>query len=331
MLISRYYKFRYLSLGLLALVMINTTLYSPAAGSQGVAAPFQEHGITANNFMFYHGNLEVAAEFYTDVLGFKKVLDYGTAVMFQIADTSYITLVRGNKKKHNLGGPRPVTVSLVTDELEQWHSHLSHRGVEIIHKEMKGANLRQYSFVALDPAGYYLQFTRINVHPQNKKFLQGLNFLTPVVANPSGKRVDAPPLTVKATITSFYYRGLKTTRKFYEKALGFEIAVEQDETRTYHTSPSGYFRLVDDVHGLHKSSEDISQRKGVMLSLYTDNVDAWFDAIVDHKDITMRTPNMVDIENLREFSFNDPGDYAIEFNYFKATDANRLLLELLNR
>ena len=104
--------------------------------------------------MFYYRDLEAAEKFYGEVLGFEQVLDYGAAKMYQIAATSYITLVRGSKEKHNLGGPNPVTITLVTDELQAWYSYLSQQGVSIKQEEMTAADHLQQSFVALDTEGY---------------------------------------------------------------------------------------------------------------------------------------------------------------------------------
>ena len=57
--------------------------------------PYQQFGITANNVFLYYEDFETAAEFYNDVLGLKQVLDIGTAKMYHVANTSYVTLVRG--------------------------------------------------------------------------------------------------------------------------------------------------------------------------------------------------------------------------------------------
>jgi catechol 2,3-dioxygenase-like lactoylglutathione lyase family enzyme len=313
------------------LLMCFSIVYSAVSNSDESPDPVKEFGITANNFMFYHENLEAAVAFYEDVLGLYKVLDYGTAVMFQIADTSYITLVRGSQLKHNLSGEHPVTVSLVTDELEKWYTYLSQQSVQMLHKNMKGGNSPEHSFIALDPAGYYLQFLRINSHAENIELLTALDQVKPLPVKPKQQDSHDLSLGIKATITSFYYQDLESVERLFEHALGFPMVNRKNGARTYHTSTTGYFRVVEGTDGLHKPSKDLSQRKGVMLSLYTDNVDAWFDIVTKQEYITMRTPKMIDIENIREFSFNDPGDYAVEFNYFKATEANRLLLKSMNR
>lgn len=313
------------------LLVCFSIVYSAVSNSDESPDPVKEFGITANNFMFYHEDLEAAAVFYEDVLGLYKVLDYGTAVMFQAADTSYITLVRGSQLKHNLSGEHPVTVSLVTNELDEWYTYLSGQGVQIKHKNMKEKNSPEHSFIALDPAGYYLQFVRINSHAENVELLAALDQVKSLRVKPKQGDSHKLSLGIKATITIFYYQDLDPVERLYEQALGFPVVNRKNGARTYHTSTTGYFKAVEGTDGLHKPSKDLSQRKGVMLSLYTDKVDAWFDVITKQENINMRTPKMVDIDNIREFSFNDPGDYAVEFNYFKATQTNRLLLETMNR
>jgi predicted enzyme related to lactoylglutathione lyase len=297
--------------------------------ARAAETPLHEFGITANNFMFYHEDLEAAAKFYEEVIGLRKVLDYGTAKMYRLAGTSYITLVRGRSDRHNLGPSKPVTVSLITDDLQAWHSHLTGQGVPIEHEQLSSDGLAQNSFVALDPAGYFLQFLRFNKHEQNEVVLRALNESEPIYANPGVNGTAGPTLGIRATVTSFYYRNLGAAQDFYEQELGFELATDQGIARIYRTSPTGYFRLAGPAGGLHAPTDDIGQKKGVMLSLYTDNVDAWFDFIVDRDEVVMRTPEMVDIENLREFSFNDTGQYSVELNFFKDTHANRQLRELL--
>lgn len=316
----------------LGLVSVLLIALSAAMGNWSLRAadtPFHDFGITANNFMFYHKDLEAAAEFYEDVIGLQKVLDYGTAKMYRLAGTSYITLVRGRADRHNLGPSKPVTVSLITDDIQAWHNHLVGENIQIEHEQLSGDGLAHDSFVALDPAGYFLQFMRINPHEQNEVLLQTLNQSEPIYAKPVVSGATGPTLRIRATVTSFYYKDPGAAQNFYERELGFQLVTDEDIARIYQTSPTGYFRLVGAGGGLHAPTEDIGQKKGVMLSLYTDNVDAWFDFVVDQDEVVMRTPEMVDIENLREFSFNDTGKYSVELNYFKDTPANEQLREIL--
>lgn len=317
------------AIGLISGLIIGYYVAPGSSLSLAADTPVHDFGITANNFMFYHEDLEAAAKFYEDVIGLPKVLDYGSAKMYRLAGTSYITLVKGRSDRHNLGPSKPVTVSLITNDLQAWHTYLVGQNVPIEHEQLSSDGLALDGFVTLDPAGYFLQFMRINPHEQNEALLRALNQLEPIYVNPAVSGTAGPTLGIRATVTSFYYKDLGAAQDFYQQELGFELVTDQGIARIYQTSPSGYFRLVGPTGGLHIPTDDIGQKKGVMLSLYTDNVDAWFDFIVDQDEVVMRTPEMVDIEHLREFSFIDTGQYAVELNFFKDTQANKELREIL--
>ena len=77
-------------------------------------------GIQANLVFFYYQDLEAAQRFYEDVIGLEMVLDYGFARLFRITQTFYIGLVDEKKGMHSSDEPKTVTLSFVTEEIDEW-------------------------------------------------------------------------------------------------------------------------------------------------------------------------------------------------------------------
>jgi hypothetical protein len=56
---------------------------------QEIQEKTEDLGIQANMVFFYYPDLEEAEQFYAEVLGLKKVLDYGFAKILRISRTIY--------------------------------------------------------------------------------------------------------------------------------------------------------------------------------------------------------------------------------------------------
>ena len=87
--------------------------------------------IQANLVFFYYPDLEEAERFYGDILGLEKVLDYGFAKIYRISLSTFIGLVDETKGMHDPSEPKTVTLSFVTQEIDQWYQYLKSQEVEI--------------------------------------------------------------------------------------------------------------------------------------------------------------------------------------------------------
>ena len=85
------------------------------------------------------------------------------------------------------------------------------------------------------------------------------------------------------TITFFYYEDVSAIAPFYEDLLGFEKTMDKDWVRIYRITPTSSVGLVQQGHGFH----DVSDEKPVMLSIITENIDAWYDFLVE-ADVVIR-------------------------------------------
>ena len=144
--------------------------------------------IVATNAFYYYRDVEGAWAFYTEVLGFPTVADYGFAKILRVGPTSYLTLVDETEGMHSSEEPKSVTLAIISDEVEGWWDYLSGLGVEMRaglgNEEGIVEEGRPHDgFVAIDPEGYLLEFERFNPHPENEALLPILNGVEPLYPN----------------------------------------------------------------------------------------------------------------------------------------------------
>jgi catechol 2,3-dioxygenase-like lactoylglutathione lyase family enzyme len=131
-------------------------------------------GVQANVIFLYYKDIPAAQRFYEDILGLTLAVDQGFAKIYQVSPTSFIGLVDESQGLHRASEAKPVTVSFVTDQVDEWYAYLVSRGVK-----MRGpiGDARRHptrGFVAYDAEGYFLEFERFLDDPQNTKLLDAL-------------------------------------------------------------------------------------------------------------------------------------------------------------
>jgi predicted enzyme related to lactoylglutathione lyase len=131
-------------------------------------------GVQANIVFLYYKDVPAAQRFYEDVIGLTLTVDQGFSKIYQVSPTSFIGLVDESQGLHRASEAKAVTVSFVTEQIDEWYAYLQSKGVK-----MRGAigNATRHptrGFVAYDPEGYYLEFERFLEHPQNTKLLDAL-------------------------------------------------------------------------------------------------------------------------------------------------------------
>jgi catechol 2,3-dioxygenase-like lactoylglutathione lyase family enzyme len=125
-----------------------------------------------------------------------------------------------------------------------------------------------------------------------------------------------------ATITFFYYEDVEAAAAFYERILGFEMTMNQDWVKILRITPTSSVGLVQQGRGFH----DVSEDKPAMLSIVTENIDAWYDFLVE-ADVVIRKelpdkqtkPKPTDAP-VRGFVVEDPGGYTVEFFSWQNTE-----------
>jgi catechol 2,3-dioxygenase-like lactoylglutathione lyase family enzyme len=286
------------------------------------------HSLTpflANNAFFYYADLAAAAHFYQHVLGCTLVADYGFAKTFQLARSSFLTLVDETKGMHSRNEPKSVTLAWVTAQVEAWYDYLTRQQVALKDELKLHPEVAHHSFVALDPEGYYLEFERFNVHPENGQLLRRLAMITPTMPTTAQTRRPAD-LGIMATILWLYYRQVETIQRFYEQSLGLQRVVTQEFATLYATSPSGFLGPVLAGKGLHPYTE----QKAVTISLLSEDVAPWFAHLQNDPQFRLRTPEIVQRERYHAFVGYDPEGYFMEFNRFLDHADNEQLIHALH-
>jgi catechol 2,3-dioxygenase-like lactoylglutathione lyase family enzyme len=131
-------------------------------------------GVQANIVFLYYRDLAAAQRFYENVLGLVLAVDQGFAKIYQVSPTSFVGLVDESQGLHRASESKAVTLSFVTEQIDEWYAYLKEKGVPM-HRPLGDATRHPTrGFVALDPEGYFLEFERFLDHPQNRKLLDAL-------------------------------------------------------------------------------------------------------------------------------------------------------------
>jgi hypothetical protein len=135
-------------------------------------------------------------------------------------------------------------------------------------------------------------------------------------------------LGIRATVFWLYYDDLGPPQRSYEELLSVDLLVDQGWAKVYPASPSGFIGLVDGAPGLHQATDD----KGVTISLFTSDVDAWFQRVKELGTVKLRTLDITDeSDRVRVFVGYDPDGCFLEWDTFLDGEGNERLLGLLSR
>jgi lactoylglutathione lyase len=130
--------------------------------------------VSANLTFLYYKNLPRAAEFYEVIMGLKLVVDQGFCRIYEITPQSYIGLVDGENGTHKPSRDKPVILSFVSNDVDEWHELLVKHGVTILHPLKTHERIGVRGFMALDPEGYTLEFETFIDQPRNAAIRQTL-------------------------------------------------------------------------------------------------------------------------------------------------------------
>jgi catechol 2,3-dioxygenase-like lactoylglutathione lyase family enzyme len=288
--------------------------------------------IEAMNAFYYYRDVEGAWRFYTEILGFRTVADYGFAKILRVAPTSYLTLVDEERGMHSSSEPKSVTLAVVTDEVEGWWDYLSGLDVEMRSPLGETGTGRPHDgFVAIDPEGYLLEFERFNEHPENVNLLPVLNSVEPIYPDNSetapGVLTTRPAhLGVRGTVLWLYYRDLELIQDFYGEALGVDILVDQGWAKVYPGSLTGFLGFVDGERGLHQAT----QEKCVTVSFFTSELETWLAHVETVDGFELRTSGLAsEGDFVKTFVGYDPEGYFLEWDDFLDVEVNQVLLQAL--
>jgi predicted enzyme related to lactoylglutathione lyase len=151
-----------------------TAMAGVLPAQEGKMARPSSLGVQANIVFLYYRDVPAAQRFYEDVIGLTLTVDQGFSKIYQVSPTSFIGLVDESQGLHRASEAKAVTVSFVTEQVDQWYAYLQAKGVKMRGPIGDATRHPTRGFVALDPEGYYLEFERFLDHPQNAALLGAL-------------------------------------------------------------------------------------------------------------------------------------------------------------
>ncbi len=117
-----------------------------------------------------------------------------------------------------------------------------------------------------------------------------------------------PP--IKAGVPFFYYHNLEEAAAWYEHKLGLKKHADEGWVVIFELNPSSHIGLVNASGGSLLPTKE----KGALLSIETDDLEAWYQKLQSTEGINMIHGIEVGGQGLvEEFRMHDPGGYIVEF------------------
>ena len=114
---------------------------------------------------------------------------------------------------------------------------------------------------------------------------------------------------VSGQISWVYTEDLASTADFYAELLGLECSRDEGNARIFATGADAYIGVCQVF------AERVVEPKGGMISIITDDVDTWYQRLVD-KGLTVEPPHRLEQFGIYTFFIKDPNGYVIEFQQF---------------
>ena len=114
-------------------------------------------GIDQQITFLYTPDLDVTAGFYGEILGLPLILDQGSCLIYQVADSAFLGFCLHMERSNQ---PEGIILTLVTSEVDDWFEFLLQQGILIEKRPVMNADFNIYHFFVHDPSGYLIEFQR---------------------------------------------------------------------------------------------------------------------------------------------------------------------------
>lgn len=116
-----------------------------------------------------------------------------------------------------------------------------------------------------------------------------------------------PPIDQQ--VIFLYSQNLSLSASFYEEILGLPLVLDQGTCRIYQTCSTGFI-------GLCENPEVAINPSGVILTLVTPEVNAWYETLLQ-RGVSIEKPPIYNPKyNIEHFFVRDPNGYLIEIQKF---------------
>jgi len=113
----------------------------------------------------YYNDIEKAAEFYGEKLGFEKVMNREWVKIFKVGQDSHIGLVDSEKGYLKPQKDKPVMLSVFVENVEEWYKILTEKKIKTNHPPRKSEDIDMRGFLTWDPEGYAVEFLTFDTKP----------------------------------------------------------------------------------------------------------------------------------------------------------------------
>jgi lactoylglutathione lyase len=121
-----------------------------------------EVGVEGLITFLYYKDLEKAASFYEDVMGFELTINQGWAKIYRVTDGAHIGVVDEKQGYHRASRAKPVMVTLVVPDVDAWYRYLRDKGVETLNEPRDIEELGLRAFLLEDPEGYVIEIQKFS-------------------------------------------------------------------------------------------------------------------------------------------------------------------------
>ncbi len=118
---------------------------------------------------FYYQDIDKAEQFYSQTLGFTKVIDVGFARVFKVAEGIHVGIVDSAKGYLKTAENKPVMLSWFTNDIETWRRKLAAAGVKIELGPKEADYLHMKTMLFKDTEGYTLEVLQWLTKPYGKR------------------------------------------------------------------------------------------------------------------------------------------------------------------
>ena len=119
-----------------------------------------EVGVEGLVTFLYYKDLEEAATFYEEVMGFEVTVDQGWAKIYRVTDGAYVGVVDEKRGYHSASPTKPVMVTLMVPDVDAWYRYLRERDVETLSEPRDVEELGLRAFLLEDPEGYVIEIQK---------------------------------------------------------------------------------------------------------------------------------------------------------------------------
>ena len=179
----------------------------------------EELDVQANLVFLYYKDLASAQDFYANTLGLEMVVDYGFAKLFRISQTTYVGLIDEQRGMHKSTEPKTVTLSFVTEEIDEWYTYLIEKGVKMRGEVGDAARHPTRGFVAYDQKDISWSLNDFSIFPKTRnsscECLNTNRFILHVTPNRRGQKILESRRTSSGCIIGILLQHKYFTRMFW--------------------------------------------------------------------------------------------------------------------